>query len=335
MLRSMNDLDDCVIQATDGIIGQVKDLYFDDHAWVIRYLVVDTGTWLSSRKVLISPIAIGHPNWTEKVLPVSITKEQVKNSPAIDTDKPVSRQNEMTYSGYYGYPYYWGGAGLWGGGVYPGSGYASVGVGVGLPPVVPPEVEEANACAQAQAAARHQDDDPHLRSSEAVKGYHIRASDGDIGHVQGLLVDEETWAIRYIIVDTSNWWLGQQVLIAPRWIEGVSWSDVLTDDAEVIARRLRTLGGCHVVCSVAVLTRSRHELCKIFSGLHQVFITLHGVQLIRLAKLVGSIDDRSLNDCNPTRRLHVRSRVAIRRQSRLSILPTRYRHGCDGQQGIE
>ncbi len=223
MLRSMNDLDDCVIRATDGIIGQVKDLYFDDHAWVIRYLVVDTGTWLSSRKVLISPIAIGHPNWTEKVLPVSITKEQVKNSPAIDTDKPVSRQNEMTYSGYYGYPYYWGGAGLWGGGVYPGSGYASV--GVGLPPVVPPEVEEANACAQAQAAARHQDDDPHLRSSEAVKGYHIRASDGDIGHVQGLLVDEETWAIRYIIVDTSNWWLGHQVLIAPRWIEVVSWSD--------------------------------------------------------------------------------------------------------------
>lgn len=221
MLRSMNDLEDCAIRATDGSIGEVQDLYFDDKAWVIRYLVVDTGTWLSSRKVLISPIAIGHPNWTEKVLPVSITKEQVKNSPDIDTEKPVSRQHETTYLGYYGYPYYWGGAGLWGGGMYPGmlmTGYA----GVGAPPVVRPEVEEANARAE---AARHRDDDPHLRSGNAVKGYHIRASDGDIGHVEGVLVDEKTWAIRYMIVDTSNWWLGHQVLIAPQWIQDVSWPD--------------------------------------------------------------------------------------------------------------
>src|SRR5680860_1407906 len=121
MLRSMNDLEDCVIRATDGIIGQVKDLYFDDKAWVIRYFVVDTGTWLSSRKVLISLIAIGHPDWTENEVPVSITKEQVKNSPAIDTDKPVSRQHEMTFLEYYGYPYYWGGVGLWGSEMYPGT----------------------------------------------------------------------------------------------------------------------------------------------------------------------------------------------------------------------
>src|SRR5664279_5288392 len=107
MLRSMNDLEDYAIRATDGTIGHVKDFYFDDAAWVIRYLVVDTGGWLSSRKVLISPIAIGRPNWTERVLPVSITKEQVKNSPDIDTQKPVSRQHEISYLGYYGYPYYW------------------------------------------------------------------------------------------------------------------------------------------------------------------------------------------------------------------------------------
>ncbi len=222
MLRSMKDLEECVIRASDGSIGQVEDLYFDDKAWVIRYLVVDTGTWLSSRKVLISPIAIGHPNWTEKVLPVSITKEQVKNSPAIDTDKPVSRQHETAYMGYYGYPYYWGSAGIWGGGMYPRmlmTGYGGFGAAV---PIVRSEVQEANARAE---EARHQDDDPDLRSSKAVKGYHIRASDGDIGHVQGLLVDEETWAIRYIIVDTSNWWLGHKVLIAPQWIQDVSWPD--------------------------------------------------------------------------------------------------------------
>ncbi len=222
MLRSTKDLEDCAIRATDGIIGQVKDLYFDDKAWVIRYLVVDAGTWLSSRKVLISPIAIGHPDWTEKVLPVSITKEQVKNSPSIDTDKPVSRQHEKRYLGYYGYPYYWDGAGLWGGGAFPGmlmTGYSGFG---SMQRDVRPEAEEAYARAE---AARHQDDDLHLRSCKAVKGYHIEATDGDIGHVQGLLVDEETWAIRYMIVETSNWWLGHQVLIAPQWITAVRWSD--------------------------------------------------------------------------------------------------------------
>jgi hypothetical protein len=222
MLRSMKKIEDCAIHATDGNIGQVKDLYFDDKAWVIRYLVVDTGSWLSSRKVLISPIAIGHTNWTEKVLPVSITKEQVKNSPAIDTDKSITRQHETMYLGYYGFPYYWGGAGLWGAGMYPSmlmTGYS----GVGAPRSNErPEVDEPKARTE---AARHQDDDHHLRSSNAVKGYHIEATDGEIGHVQGLLVDEETWAVRYMIVDTSNWWLGHQVLIAPQWIQDVSWSD--------------------------------------------------------------------------------------------------------------
>ena len=222
MLRSMNDLEECTIRATDGAIGHVRDFYFDDEAWAIRYLVVDAGTWLSSRKVLISPIAIGHPDWTEKVLPVSITKEQVKNSPDIDTDKPVSRQHEIRYLGYYGYPYYWGSSGLWGGGAYPGMlmpGYAGF---VSTPHTKSIEADEAYA---RDKAARHQDDDLHLRSCKSVMKYHIRATDGDIGHVQGLLVDEETWAIRYLIVNTSNWWLGHQVLIAPQWIQDVSWSD--------------------------------------------------------------------------------------------------------------
>src|ERR1700687_3992661 len=112
MLRSMNDLEGYAMRATDGPVGHVKDFYFDDQAWVVRYIVVETGSWLLSRKVLISPIAIGQPDRTEKVLPVSITREQVKNSPDIDTDKPISRQHEMQYFGYYGYyPYYWGGAG--------------------------------------------------------------------------------------------------------------------------------------------------------------------------------------------------------------------------------
>jgi len=222
MLRSMKDLEDYAIGATDGTIGHVKDFYFDDEAWVVRYLVVETGDWLLSRKVLISPIAIGHPNWADKVLPVSITKEQVKNSPDIDTEKPVSRQHEIQYLGYYGYPYYWGGAGLWGGGIYPNILAPDYPDFAPTPDTVQSQAEKAYAQAE---VARHQDDDPHLRSCNAVMSYHIQATDGDIGHVQGLLVDDETWAIRYLIVDTSNWWLGHQVLIAPQWIQNVSWPD--------------------------------------------------------------------------------------------------------------
>jgi hypothetical protein len=222
MLRSISDLEDYAIQATDGVIGQVKDFYFDDREWVIRYLVVEAGTWLSSRKILISPISIGTTDWANHVLPVSLTKEQVRNSPDIDTDKPVSRQHEMAYLGYYGYPSYWGGTGLWGTSAYPGmlmTGDAS------LELAQPVQQSDAKRAYALTAAAQHQNDDPNLRSCEAVNGYHLLASDGDIGHVEGYLVDDETWAIRYVIVNTSNWWLGHKVLIAPQWIVAVGWED--------------------------------------------------------------------------------------------------------------
>jgi hypothetical protein len=220
MLRNLKDLEDYGLDATDGTIGHVKDFFFDDNDWVVRYLVVDAGSWLNSRKVLISPIALGEPNRADKLLPVSITKEQVKMSPDIDTDKPVSRQHEVEYLGYYGYPYYWGGGGLWGEGLYPNMLLPAYG-GFGSPSAERAEAEYASA--RADEARRN--DDPHLRSCNAVTGYHIHASDGDIGHVEGLLVDEKTWAIRYMIVNTSNWWLGHQMLLAPQWIAEVSWAD--------------------------------------------------------------------------------------------------------------
>lgn len=219
MLRSTNDLKNFVVGATDGEIGHVKDFFFDDERWVVRYLVVETGDWLSSRKVLISPIAISRPEWAERIMSVSITKEQVRNSPDVDTERPVSRQHEMAYIGYYGYPYYWGGAGLWGGGLYPDMMMLGYG-GYGSPSAA--QMLDAETQARAEAA-RHESDDPHLRSCMTVAGYQIHATDGDIGHVQGFLVEDGTWAIRYLIVDTSNWWLGHQVLIAPQWIKDVSW----------------------------------------------------------------------------------------------------------------
>ena len=170
--------------------------------------------------MLISPFAIGHPDWAAKVLPVSITKEQVKNSPNIDTDMPVSRQHEIQYLGYYGYPNYWGGSGLWGAGAYPGMMMSGVGYSGAGSEYRQAQAEGARAAAEAQ---QHQNDDPHLRSSQEVIKYHIQATDGDIGNVQSLLIEEDTWAVRYLIVNTSNWWLGHEVLIAPQWIQNVSW----------------------------------------------------------------------------------------------------------------
>jgi hypothetical protein len=222
MLRNVKDLEGCAIRATDGTIGHVTDLYFDDLTWAVRYLVVETGHWLASRKVLISPIAVGQPDWESRVLPVSITRSQVQLSPDIDTDKPVSRQHEMLYLGYYGYPYYWAGDGLWGQGSYPG--VMMLGLGSG-------GADAAYRHAQAQDARKEAEDahsgDAHLRSCHAMTKYHIEATDGGIGHVHSLLLDDDSWAIRYIVVDTSNWWLGHQVLVAPHWIQEISWSEAI------------------------------------------------------------------------------------------------------------
>jgi uncharacterized protein YrrD len=221
MLRNTKDLDNFAIRATDGEIGHIKDLYFDDDAWAVRYFVVETGSWLNSRKVLVSPVSVQQPDWQGKTLPVSITQAQVEKSPAIDTDKPVSRQNEEEYMGYYGYPMYWGGSGLWGEGMYP---YGVVPVFAGNGPDWAERQREQEA-AMAAERARHRNDDPHLRSCAEVNGYHVLASDGEIGHVSGFLVDEDSWALRYLVVDTSNWWMGHKVLVAPPWIGGMDWSD--------------------------------------------------------------------------------------------------------------
>ena len=212
MLRSMKFLAGFTIGATDGDIGTVDAFYFDDLSLTVRHLVVDTGGWLSGRKVLISPRALGDIDWDGRRLTASLTKAQVEKSPAIDTDRPVSRQQEIEYYRYYGYPSYWSGPYLWGGYPLPVMSRASA-----------PRLEDER---RWEWGAK-ESGDPHLRSSAAVIGYHIAATDGDIGHVEDFLVDEATWAIRYMVVDTSNWWFGQHVLVPAQWISTVDWNDSL------------------------------------------------------------------------------------------------------------
>jgi hypothetical protein len=207
MLRTAGELKGVTIEAVDGDIGGVQDLYFDDRTWTVRYVVVDTGTWLPGRQVLISPFAFeavpGAPR-----LRTSLTKEKVENSPSVDADRPVNRQREIEFSAYYGYPHYWVGPNRWGDLAYPA-----------LPPPTPSQVDEE------MLARERESGDPNLRSARDVMGYYIHATDGDLGHVEDFLIDAETWAIRYIIVDTRNWLPGRRVLVSPEWIQRVSWED--------------------------------------------------------------------------------------------------------------
>ncbi len=221
MLRNVNDLYGFSVSASDGLIGEVRDCYFDDQAWTIRFFVVETGAWLGGRKVLISPIALHGLDWAAKALTASVTRDQVKASPDVDTSMPVSRQHEVEQFSYYGHPYYWGEGQLWGGGPRPGIGLA------GYANLEPPGDPRAKARYVDRQAKLHRErgDDPHLRSCRAIERYHIHATDGDIGHVESLLLDDEAWAIRYLVVNTSNWWLGHQMLIAPPWITDIGWLD--------------------------------------------------------------------------------------------------------------
>jgi hypothetical protein len=208
MLTNNKNLKGLVIRAKDGEIGTVDQLYFDDQIWAVRYLTVETGSWLNGRNVLISPYSILQTDWTAGRIDVSLTRKQVENAPDIDTHRPVSRQHETEYYGYYGYPYYWDGPYMWGPSYYP----------TGLGPMTAYEGTLAERIRKASV-------DSHLRSADAVAGYHIDAKDGEVGHVDRFIVDDETWAIRYLEVATKNWWPGKKVLLSPAWVERVSWEE--------------------------------------------------------------------------------------------------------------
>jgi uncharacterized protein YrrD len=205
MLSKAKTLQGYKLDSRDGEIGKVKEFYFDDRHWTIRYLVADTGTWLTDRQVLISPYALLAVNKEEQHISIDLTKKQIEESPSLNSDKPVSRQFEEAYYGYYGWPMYWGGPYTW-----------------GYYPYIVRDREKWKEATRAEKASW----DPHLRSTHDVSGYHIQADDGEIGHVEDFIIDDETWAIRYLIIDTQNWWPGKKVLVSPQWIERVSWSEL-------------------------------------------------------------------------------------------------------------
>jgi hypothetical protein len=201
MLDKAKKLKGYKLRALDGEIGSVVEFYFDDKHWTIRYLVVDTGSWLVGKQVLISPYAITSVDPDDKTISVDLTKAQIEDSPSLDTDKPVSKQFEDSYYSYYGWPSYWDGPNAWGSFSY------------------------ATEAREHWNRIREEQDngDRHLRSSLDVSGHLIQAKDGEIGHVEDFVVDDDTWTIRYLVVATRNWWPGEKVLISPLWIDHISW----------------------------------------------------------------------------------------------------------------
>jgi hypothetical protein len=203
MLDRARMLKGFALNSLDGEVGRIKEFYFDDHHWAVRYLVADTGSWLAERQVLISPYALGAIDRDKHHIAVNLTLRQIEDSPALGADVPVSRQFQEAYYGYFGWPTYWSGPYMWGS--YP-------------------QMARAHAV-RTEPDADERTWDPHLRSTHDVDGHRVEAADGAIGHVTDFIIDDDTWAIRYLVVDTRNWWPGKMVLVSPKWIERIVWNE--------------------------------------------------------------------------------------------------------------
>jgi hypothetical protein len=196
MLHRVDELIGFSIHAVDGDIGRVRDLYFDDQRWTIRYLVVDTRHWLPGRRILLSPVSVRRVDWARREIVVALSREQIRRSPNVDTDQPVGRGRIALFRECYTAPYSWAlGGFLW-------------------------------APARPARQARRRPGDPHLRSTRLLRGYSVKAMDGDVGHVDGFLVDDDSWVLRHVVVDTRHWRPGHRVLIPSEWIAWVSWIEL-------------------------------------------------------------------------------------------------------------
>jgi len=212
MKRSIKSLTGYGMRETDGDIGKVVDFYFDDISWTIRYLIVKTGNWLSERKVLISPQSLQQPDWENKEFPVNLTQEQIKNSPDIDTDKPVSRQHEEQLHTYYPWEEYWGNESAHGAGIFG---------------QMPSELYYSDVSQPAEISNPGQqgNNDEHLHSTESIEGYKIHAIDGEIGKVVDYIVDDVTWKLKFFVVETGSWLGSKKILLSTQWIREVNWEN--------------------------------------------------------------------------------------------------------------
>lgn len=188
MMRSMKELLGYTVVGGDGRVGKVHDLLFDDAYWTVRHMVVSTGGWLLGRKVLVPTVVFGKPKSDVRIVPVAMVKEQVRRSPALSEDQPVSRQH--------------------------------------LDPPEDHEVEwhPAGAVgARPAAGAGRTGGDPYLRSVREVIGYGLKTSDGRQGRIVDLIVDEGSWVVHFAEVEGDAWLAGRKVMISTGRLESIDW----------------------------------------------------------------------------------------------------------------
>lgn len=198
--------------ALDGEIGKIKELYFEDQSWTIRYLIVETGSWLLGRKVLISPEAVVRVDIKNEIIEVKLTKEQIENSPDVNSDKPVSRQHEDELYQYYGIGNYWMGS-LWSGGMGTS--------GMMRTSTLPLEDEIRKSELKENDAVM----DTHLRSTHSVKGYNVKSAGNELGEVEDFIFDDATWKIDFVIVKTGGWFSEKMILIESNVVKEINWKN--------------------------------------------------------------------------------------------------------------
>ncbi|MGA2246937.1 MAG: PRC-barrel domain-containing protein [Verrucomicrobiota bacterium] len=211
MLQSLKQLCGRKLGASDGEIGKVKDFYFDDQNWTIRYVVVDTGTWLTTRQVLLPPHVLPSLYQDGIIMLVNLTRKQIEESPSIETHKPVSRQFEEAYHRHYGWPTYWEYAGLPDG-------------QSGLPILQSPS-PTAPTGHPAPFDVKHKRSDTHLRSAQAVNGYRLMASDGTSGHLCDFMLDDQSWVIRQLVINVGNRFAGKEVVVSVNLVDAISYEE--------------------------------------------------------------------------------------------------------------
>jgi sporulation protein YlmC with PRC-barrel domain len=206
LLQNVKELYGLKLAAVDGEVGHVKDFYFDDQAWVVRYVVVDTGSWLTGRLVLLSPHAFPNLDQRAGALPVNLRKAQIQDSPSIGTHETVTRQFEEQYYRSYGWPVYWEGGQMWGLSGYPLA---------AIPQSPIPAVRKAH---EPRA-------DRHLQSTKEVAGHHLEATDGTVGRVTNFHLNPRSWAIEELVVETGHWRAGEQILVPAGKIERIDFME--------------------------------------------------------------------------------------------------------------
>jgi len=204
MQRRASDFTGYTIEATDGKVGSISDILFEDQNWKLRWFVINTGSWLMGRKILIHPTALEPPDIRQHAFPVSLTKLQVEASPDLRSDQPVSRQMDQDVSDYYGY------TSIWGDGYYGDMGLGVFG-------------ERAYGAKPKHAFVAPNKDEHQLLSVADIKGFQIHALDGDIGHLDDFLINDESWTVDFAVVATRNWGMAKHVLISPMYIKETDW----------------------------------------------------------------------------------------------------------------